>query len=111
MDCETDRTVGSQRMSRLKYSEMIVVYPTVDLHAAVRKPEGSWFVHSLCEVFGDRDLTNAYELRDLLDKVCIRLSHFKDDVNVGNGFKYQDVVQTSEYVVTGMSKKFYFPLR
>ncbi len=44
------------------------------------------------------------EIRELLDQVGKEMADFKADVR---GTK--NVVQSLEYTVTGMSKKFYFP--
>ena len=51
------------------------------------------------------------EIRELLDTTALELSKFKGDVVTLNGVVKKNVVQTMEYTVTGMSKKFYFPLR
>ena len=44
-------------------------------------------------------------------KVSLELSGYRGNITDGLGHKVNNVVQSSEYTVTGMSKKFYFPIR
>ncbi len=57
-------------------------------------------------VLQDPQNTNNLEIRELLDKAAMEQANFKGRID-----KKEDVVQTLEYIVTGMSRKFYFPNR
>ena len=101
-----DGTTGDST-ARLKFSDIVTVYPTVNEHAAVR----SWFPRALCNVLDKPEVTNNYEIRGILDKVAVELADMRGTVRDGLGALHSNVVQTSVYEVTGMAKRFYFPIK
>ena len=94
-------------MAQLKFSDIVTVYPTVNAQASVR----SWFPRALCKVLRNPAITNIYELREILDEVTMELARMRGTVQDNTGAKHTNVVQTSVYEVTGMWKKFYFPIK
>ena len=102
---------GLLPMTKLTFTDLITVYPNLDEYASVRKHEqGSWFIQGMCKILDNKEITNTFEIRDILDKVAEEVSQKRDKVKVDGGER-DDIVQTSEYVVTGMTKKLYFPNR
>ena len=101
---------GASDMTKLKFSDIIQLFPTVEEYAAVRKStEGSWFVKALTNVLSKPENTNSLEIIDLLAIISKELATFTGPVTTEKG--YENLIQTFEYTVTGVSKKMYFPIR
>ncbi len=94
------------RLLRMVFSDLILGFPTLPNHAAFRdKATGSWYINSVCKVFGNPYNVKQFEVRELLDKVAIDMANH-EPAKYGD---LEDVVQLSEYVVVGMRRKWYLP--
>ncbi len=101
-------------MAKMQFTDMVTVYPTIEGYSAMKaKNSGSWFINALCQILDNPKITNVHELSEILDKVSLKLSspEYRGHVRDCNGKLHDNVVQTSEYTVTGMSRKFYFAIR
>ncbi len=96
----------------MKFSDLVIAFPTIPDHKAFRDSRsGSWFIQAINKVFGNKELVQSLEIRDLLDKVAVELAtRVPVDYECPNTNKIiRNVVQSSEYTVTGMRKHWYFP--
>ena len=107
---ETDNVefdADTRSLSSAMYSDILSVYPNVNGYTAMRHTlTGSPFIQVICRLLNNKETTNRYEVKQILNLAGETLRESKNEVE-----KVGPVIQTLETTDTGMTKSLYFPER